>query len=86
MTKLNGSFSGVVIALDDQEATVRLESVHMWDENAQATARAGDEVSVLRRDFMKQMPYPSLNSYVEGRLEHDPATGQEQFLNLVKPV
>lgn len=86
MAKLNGSFSGVVTAINDKEAQVRLEAVHMWDKTANASAKAGDEVSVLRKDFMQQMPYPSLDSHVEGRLERDTATGQEQFLNLVRPV
>ena len=86
MAKLNGSFSGVVTAMNDNEARVRLKNVHMWDKSASASAKAGDEVSVLRKDFMQQMPYPSLNSHVEGRLEHDTVTGQEQFLNLVRPV
>jgi hypothetical protein len=86
MAKLNGSFSGVVTAMNDNEAQVRLQSVHMWDENAQASAKAGDEVSVFRVNFMEQAPYPSQGSHVEGRLEHDTVTGQEQFLNLVRPV
>ncbi len=86
MAKLNGSFSGVVTALDEEAAQVRLEKLHMWDADVKTPAALDNTVTVLRRDFMQQMPMPSLGSYVEGRLEHDSETGQNQFLNLVRPV
>lgn len=86
MAKIKGLFYGVVTQMDDQSAQVLIDSISQGNDDVTPKAKIGDTVTVLKSDFMKQMPYPAQGSHVGGSWEQDLETGHEQYLNLVRPV
>ena len=78
--KLRGYFGGTVLSMTPDTAEVEIDKG--------LGVEKGETVTVLRKDFQKQMPMPSNGSYVEGVVFYraDDLKKDREFKYIVRPV